>query len=147
MSELLIQSFETENELPIVTKTTKKQFFNNAEVLKFYRVKYKKGKEAKKNGDLTIAYIFFKDALHYARLVNWKEAILYTILEVADIDLASNKCNRAYKHYMTCLNIALMNDLDSLISIVYFKLSKYYLVKGNTVLSKEYNNRAINATS
>jgi len=146
MSDLLIHSFEVRNQLPAIAEV-KQSFSNNAEVLKNYRINYKKGKEAKIEGDYPVAYVFFKDALHYAKLVNWKEAVLYAILEVADIDLATDKCNRAYKNYMICLNIALMNDLDSLTGIVYFKFSKYYLVKGNPALSKEYNERAIKATN
>jgi len=147
MSDLLIHSLEVKGEMPTTLKVSKQPQFNNTEVLKAYRTKYKKGKEARKKEDFTMAYIFFKDALHYAKCINWKEAILFVILEVADIDLVTNKCNRAYKHYMACLNYALMHDLDALTSIVYFKLSKYYSFEGNLVLSKEYNERAIKATN
>lgn len=147
MIDLIIHNTSVKGEMPTTLNILEKPQFKNAEVLKIYRTKFKKGKEARKKEDFTMAYIFFKDALYYAKCINWKEAILFVILEVADIDLLTNKCNRAYKHYMKCLNFALMNDLDALVSIIYFKLSKYYSFKGNSTLSKEYNERAIKATS
>lgn len=118
---------------------------NKNELLKSYKENYKKGKAAKKKKDFALAYVFFKDALIYANLVDWKTAIVYVNLEIADIDLKTDNYERAYKHYMNCLNTALMNDLESLVSVIYFKLSKFYCAKGNSNLSKEYNSRAIKA--
>jgi|GEM_PF-2278888 len=145
MNNLMIEAPQDGSSVHFILPLKDKRSASDNELLKNYRKYYKKGKAAKSKKDYALAYVFFNDALYYARLINWKEALAYVKLEIADIDLATNKYSRAYKHYMACLNFTLIYELDSIISIVYFKLSTYYSIKGNGLLSKEYNDRAIKA--
>jgi len=143
MNNILIKASKRTLMQPLNLQSKKQNTVNNTEILKAYRRNYKNGKRAKGDKDYTNAYSFFKESLYYAKMLNWIEAVIYSTIEIADIDSTTKNYKRAYKYYMSCLNIALMNDLDSMINVLYFKLSRYYAAKGNLSLSQEYNSKAI----
>lgn len=143
MNNILIQASKRKHTQSFNLTLKKQPSAGISEILSAYRRNYKKGKKAKSDKDYTSAYSFFKKSLQYAKMLNWEEAIIYTTIEIADIDSVTKNYKRAYKQYMNCLNITLKNDLDSMISILYFKLSRYYATIGNSSLSRVYNSKAI----